>query len=120
MSDNMARSKADDTRDPANFLEDNGLRLCKECQEMIKVDLFDAKEAEVEEFDNCYAHLRTVDELQEYAFNKVREIVGLKAEYKKWFEWKDARIHELETRLADMTRLVELGLKLDELRREET
>lgn len=96
MKDNMARSVASDKRDPANFPEDNGLRLCTECAEDIKVDLMNAKEAEVEEFDNCYAHLKTVDELREYAFNKVREITGLKAEYKRYFEWKDKRIFALE------------------------
>ena|SRR3990167_2259468 len=83
MSEQMARSKANDKSDPANFPEDNGLRECKECGEDIKVDLTNAKEAEIEEFINCYAHLKDIESLREECSNRVRSIHGLTKDLRK-------------------------------------
>lgn len=102
MSDHMARSIANDKSDPANFPEDTDFRPCRECGDEIKIDPYNAKEVGVEEFEHCFEHMKTVEELKEECSYKIRDIVGL-----------TKRIKELESRCIfkeDLLREARLGL----------
>src|SRR3990167_7844501 len=116
----MNRRDPERRLEPPDFPEDNGLRLCNECGEDIKVDLTDAKEAEVEEFDNCYSHLKTVEELQEYAFLKVKDIYYWKRKARAWEELHNVNekddaqtIAALKERIKDLEQWVEKLEKIE-------
>jgi hypothetical protein len=95
--------------DPANQPDDNGLRQCRECGNDIKIDMYDPKLAEVEEFNYCFEHLTDPEEIRAEAQDKAGNVAYYKKRAKAYKELystteKDAaalreRVKELESRL---------------------
>lgn len=111
MSDYQAQTRANDKSDPRNWPDDNYIRHCRECEEDIRIDPT-GQEVHVEEYDSCCQHLSTVEELREYASEKVLEIKRLQKRFKEREEellsrcrYQEAHVEELQSKLAASKRV---------------